>query len=259
MIKMKYAAALLLAVLIAAGFCACTPNPVQPRESDSMTASGTVPSIETERESGTESGAESMPDIEAPETLPETEASVPGMTLGFYRRDKALGARVRMGDSALKWTAGTDIQTFSTFFSDEEQLSAASFSGVFRDCIGKIPGSEQFRIGYSVTFSFRDSGETVTTVIKTPTDLGAYFSYLEIYLYDDVNQEPGAWYSHLLPEQVTENTLLSSLKLTAGKNIDALGDMITVTAFAYRSDADFAPDGSYCGMYKTTARISRIY
>ena len=259
MIRMKRTAAGLFAALIPAGLFACTPDTVQPRESESTAAPKTGETVETERETGSENTTGEAPDTKSAETLPETDAPVPGMALGFYRRDKMLGARVKMGDCALKWTAGTDIQTFSTFFSTEERLPSSAFSGVFRECTAKIPGAEQFRIGYSVTFFFRDSGETVTEVILSPSDLGTYFSYLEIYLYDDVNQEPGAWYSHLLPEQMTEKTLISSIKLTAGKNIDALGDTITVTAFAYRSEADFGADGSYCGNYQTTVRVTRIY
>ena len=253
MIVRRFTAALLMLWMII-GMYGCGQHGADAQESETgETATSAVQ--ETKPETLPSTAASTEEETQPTETVPETEAPIPGMVMGFYRRDKALGVRAKMGDSILKWTAGSDIQTFSTFYSDEPQIPASSFSGVWRDCASKIPGSDQLRIGYAVTFSFRDTGETVTIQIKSPSDLGEYFDYLEIYLYDDVNQQPGAWYSHLLPEQMTAETLMTSIKLTAGKKIDALEDQITVTAFAYRSEADFAPDGSYCGIYQTSARI----
>ena len=62
-----------------------------------------------------------------------------------------------------------------------------------------------------------------------------------------VNQIQGNWYSHLLASEVTDNTVMTSIKLTAGTDIALVGDTIKVTAFVYSSDSDFDADGNYTG------------
>ena len=48
---------------------------------------------------------------------------------------------------------------------------------------------------------------------------------------------------------ITENTLLTSIKLTAGKKVNEISSDILVTAFTYDND-DFDLDNNYIGISK---------
>ena len=106
--------------------------------------------------------------------------------------------------------------------------------------------SQTCKIGYIVDFKLKD-GQEIKKTITHPDDVFSYRNYLECYLYDDVNQIQGNWYSHLLASEVTDNTVMTSIKLTAGTDIALVGDTIKVTAFVYSSDSDFDADGNYTG------------
>ena len=75
------------------------------------------------------------------------------------------------------------------------------------------------------------------------------------YLYDDINQVQGEWYSHLLQSEVTDKTRMTSIKFTAGQDIDKVGDTIKLTAFVYNSDDDFDASGNYKGNVSYTVTI----
>ncbi len=51
--------------------------------------------------------------------------------------------------------------------------------------------------------------------IRSPKDI-VHTEYLEVYLYDSIHHKPGEWYSHLLENQMKEETLITSFKLTPG-------------------------------------------
>jgi len=80
------------------------------------------------------------------------------------------------------------------------------------------------------------------------------FDYVQLYLYDDVHKEIGAWYSHVTEEEYNEDTLLTSIKLTASTNIDKIISNITVIAFSYDED-DFDEEGFYRGKSKWEVKI----
>ena len=113
---------------------------------------------------------------------------------------------------------------------------------------------ENSKIGYIVSFKLK-SGEEINTTIKNPDDVFVYRNYLENYLYDDINQVQGEWYSHLLQSEVTDKTRMTSIKFTAGQDIDKVGDTIKLTAFVYNSDDDFDASGNYKGNVSYTVTI----
>ena len=79
---------------------------------------------------------------------------------------------------------------------------------------------------------------------------------MECYLYDDIHQN-GAWeYYHLLPTSMKGSTMITSIKLTAGKKIDQVED-IQLTAFLYRGEEDSNAAGRYAGQNFSTIGIHR--
>ena len=81
-----------------------------------------------------------------------------------------------------------------------------------------------------------------------------YFDpYLYVYLYDDINQQDGAWYSHVEESQVNENTIFSSIKLY--QVTDNFSSPIKLTVFTYKSDDDFDTNGNYRGNSSYTINL----
>ena len=112
------------------------------------------------------------------------------------------------------------------------------------------------KIGYEVKVTLKTGDELICTV-KKPSDTGSIFTYVELYLYDDVHQPDGAWYSHLLDEQVTDETLMTSIKVTTGEKIDEV-QSIYLTVFTYESNSDFDKGtGRYIGGNYTGFEIGR--
>ena len=128
-------------------------------------------------------------------------------------------------------------------------ITGNQFQNVFKDYLDKYTNIDNFKIGYKI--SFLTSNGEVNKTILSPKDTEEFFNYLEIYLYDDYHRQPGVWYSHTTEEEYNEETLLTSIKLTAGKNINDIISDITLTAFTYDYD-DFDEFGNYKGISKYT-------
>ena len=102
---------------------------------------------------------------------------------------------------------------------------------------------ENYKIGYQISFQVGET-EFQQNILK-PSDTNAIFEYIQIYLYDDINQENG-WYDHITEEEITANTIFTSLKLTASTKIEEITSPIIITAFTYDED-DFDESENYRG------------
>ena len=76
-----------------------------------------------------------------------------------------------------------------------------------------------------------------------------------IYLYDDINQTPGTFYSHLEPEDMKDNTIISSIKLFLAQEGSKISSPITLTVFTYDGDEDFTEEKKYRGISSYTINI----
>ena len=184
------------------------------------------------------------------ESEPEpVQTTIEGVrSLSFYRRNPDTKVREKKSEFSAPWVRGTDISSFEVFASDEESITfqTAYFDDAFNAYWNAFEGKENCRIGYTVDFDLKSGEHIHKTLLKAGDEL-EYRPYLENYLYDDVHQAKGAWYSHLLPEQMTDTTLMTSIKFTPGEKIDEVGDTITVKAFVYNSEKDFDENGDYIG------------
>lgn len=148
-----------------------------------------------------------------------------------------------------------DIDCFEILASEEELLSGTSFRAIWNNAWNGHDGAENAKIGFHISFT-TTGGETVSKTLLKPSDSQAFFAYLEIYMYDDIHQTPGAWYTHLEDRDMTAETIISSIKLTAGSRIAEVGD-IALTAFIYNEDSCFDADGNYIGTVKKTIVITQ--
>ena len=78
--------------------------------------------------------------------------------------------------------------------------------------------------------------------------------YIECWLYDDYHREPHKFYSHLKPSSMKKETLITSIKLTAGKQIGHVTD-IWLTAFICDSLDNFDAERNYIGDTSCTIHI----
>lgn len=177
--------------------------------------------------------------------------------LSLYKNYKAEGARKKInGSFESEWIQGQDISSFEAIASDTESISTDGryFQDLWKAYWEPFENHEDCKIGYYVRFDLK-SGETVSKTILVPEDVEDYKNYIENYLYDDIHQVPGQWYSHLLDEEVNEETVITSIKFTAGKDIAEVEDEILLTAFVYYSDDDFDDEGNYIGDTSCTIKI----
>lgn len=148
-----------------------------------------------------------------------------------------------------EWIKNQDLLVFSTFATKENVISGDSFQDVFTS-YWNFDTSSQCKIGYMITFTLQD-GRYIQKNILQPEDAQDIYSYLQVYLYDDVHQKKGAFYTHI--EKVEEDTLLTSIKLTGSTQVDEIVSPIYLTAFIYENENDFDSHGMYKGksLYKT--------
>lgn len=163
---------------------------------------------------------------------PTLEAGLPNV-IGLYINDNGTRKLVA-NEFASVWTQGQDIKCFEAIAADRETISGNGFAVIWNAEWNKYENTGSVKIGYSLTIKLK-TGKEITYDIKTPSDTQQNRDYIETYLYDDVHQTPGQWYSHLEENAITEETVATSIKLTAGNKISDVENII-LTAYLYTAD-----------------------
>ena len=204
-----------------------------------------------------DSGEETPPDSGEEDPLPPPPPAAPVISpnvVGIYiPATDGTRNRVRITEFSSVRTAKTDIDCFEILASREEICAGKSFAGIWNDAWAQHENTEGPKIGFIIHFSL-PGGQYVHTQILKPSDTLDFYEYLEIYLYDDIHQD-GGWYTHLEDKDMTEETIISSIKLTSGSKISQVGD-ISLTAFLYQGDDCFDSKGEYIGEILETIVIS---
>ena len=195
--------------------------------------------------------------VTAPTTTPTTAPSAPQISpdvVGIYiPAADGTAARKLVTEFSAKRTAKTDIDCFEIIASGEDSLEGRSFASIWKAAWDAHESGEDAKIGFQIEFRL-NSGAEVSKVILKPGDSKEFYDYLEVYLYDDIHQD-GGWYSHLEDQDMTEETIISSIKLTSGSKIGEVGQ-IRLTAFIYTGEACFDTDGRYIGDVSATIVIT---
>lgn len=148
--------------------------------------------------------------------------------------------------------SGTDIGSFEVFLTDEEIINGTNFKNTWNTYYNKYENIENHKIGFNIKFILND-GTSYNANYLEP-DTYKYGEYFYTYLYDDIHQEDGAFYSHI--ENMDENTLLTSIKIYAVDGIDKVESFI-LSAFTYDTEDDFDDEGNYRGNSIYVIRIKR--
>lgn len=146
----------------------------------------------------------------------------------------------------------TDIISLEVYYTRDEVLSGSQ-KNLWNTYFNKYSDIDKYKIGFNISFQV---GEDIRSVqILKPSDVNSIFDYVQIYLYDDINQD-GGFYSHITDSEFNDNSILSSVKLTASTKIDDITSDIKVKVFTYDED-DFDDNGIYKGSSYYEAIISR--
>ncbi|MCF0141938.1 MAG: hypothetical protein HUJ75_01025 [Parasporobacterium sp.] len=161
---------------------------------------------------------------------------------------------------AAPWTTEEDLATFGAYNTDAQTIPIDSEKSSHEDPWWSVDTAVTYKIGYEISFE-TEEGHQVVTILE-PKDLDnnpllfngdidstpQIDQYFGVWLYDDINQE-GTWYSHLLQSEVTEDTLITSIKLRPVEKSFQINNM-KLKAFSYSDrNVEFDEAGHYIGNY----------
>jgi len=158
------------------------------------------------------------------------------ITIGLYDDD----TRLLLSDVSGVFKNEVDIGSYAAFASQEQKLPSGYIQNVWKSYWSAIAGSESYKIGYELSFTL-STGTKVNQMILSPKDTEAIFNLIEVYIYDDAIQPLNHWYSHLLENQINENTHITSIKLHGCVGTKDILSPIILTVFTYNGDEDFDP------------------
>ena len=151
--------------------------------------------------------------------------------------ENSLGFERLNNEIELSWFPKNDIIVLCTFYSNDEFIKLDFYQNIWKNYASNIENINNYKIGWEISFDTYD--KKIYKKISFPNDTSDFYDYLEVYLYDSLNQEIGAWYSHLLDEQIKDNTLLTTIKLTCGNKCNEITSNIHVKVFSYNGNDDF--------------------
>lgn len=171
--------------------------------------------------------------------------------LGMYINNKGMRNLVSSYDSEL--TQYKDIVSLEVYYTKDELLTGNQ-KELWNYYYQSYEGVENKKIGYYIYFEVME--EKFERMILKPSDGDSIFDYIQIYLYDDINQD-GGYYDHITDSEVREDSIFSSIKLTASTRISEITSSIKVKVFTYDED-DFDEDGLYRGNSYYEVIINRV-
>lgn len=166
---------------------------------------------------------------------PRAEESV---SVGLYLSDLEAKSLVSSYTSPL--TLYKDIVSLEVFYTNNPSLRGEQVNLWNQYCDEEK--TNLYRIGYIIEYKVED--REVRQVILSPRDTEAIFNEIQVYLYDDIHQNKKI-YSHVTEEEYGEDTLFTSIKLTASTNIDQIRSPITLTVFVYEKENTSKELGRY--------------
>ncbi|MHB8961828.1 MAG: hypothetical protein ACYC5K_01575 [Saccharofermentanales bacterium] len=161
------------------------------------------------------------------------------------------------------WETGKDIGVFYAYPTQKESVENLPYMDLFKKYWNTdiFPQADEYKIGYHLSFTLQ-SKEVVEMTIRLPKDCPkdpkAYFyQYIEIYVYDNLHRIPGPTFYHLEESSTYAETIMTSIKLTAGTKSDQV-ESARLTVFVFKDDCDFDPvTGDYIGKTSYTVDVLR--
>ena len=149
---------------------------------------------------------------------------------------------------------GEDLLSVDVYFTDEADVGSSNTKYNFNKYYNNYENISNYKIGFDVSF---DAGDKHYHHVVLDPDVEYVLNpYVYIYLYDDVHQADGSWYSHITMDEYNENTIFSSIKLYMAERTSEITSPITLKVFTYDSEEDFDEEGNYRGISSHTMTIN---
>lgn len=172
--------------------------------------------------------------------LPKPYVDTNPVVVGLYTSSRQL-----ITESMGVFVKNVDIGVYSVFYTQAAMAPKGRVQTVFPQLAEAYGLDEPVKIGYELTFTLKD-GTVIRQTITGPLDeQSEFWTYVRVYLYDDVHVPINTWYSHLLPSQMTDNTLMTSIKLTGNTKTDQIDGSLLLKVFTTDDPEDFDPDTGY--------------
>ena len=146
-----------------------------------------------------------------------------------------------------------DIATFQVYYTDIDTLDSSNIKHNYLKYYNQYESIQNHKTGFYI--SFKAEEKEIEQLILDPSTKHAMTPYLYVYLYDGVNQKDGAYYSHLEPEDMKEDTIISSIKLFLAQEGSKISSPISLTVFTYDTEDDFDESNLYRGKSSYTIEI----
>ena len=152
-----------------------------------------------------------------------------------------------------------DITTFQVFFSNDEEVrfSNVKFGEYFYNTFSEINPDKKYKIGFNLSYDLND-GTHISQNIFGPSTTQTNYDYIEVYLYDSYKHRNDSFYSHIEEYEYNDETMMTSIKLTAGSKFNDIASKITLTVFTYDEDDFDEETYEYRGNSKYSLQISNI-
>lgn len=151
--------------------------------------------------------------------------------VGLYDDLENNGTYTRLYDWNEPWVKGRDIAVFDVIPSFESVLSGDDYKTLWNAEAKKLSSDSLPKPYFLLEYTLSDGTERSVDIYSwKEADAVTKEGYIEIYLYDDIHQEDGVWYYHLTENTTDENSVISSIKITAGDSISEVKH-IRLTAF----------------------------
>ena len=191
---------------------------------------------------------------EIKEELQNTYIDENPITPGIYMYYNSYTNRALLTEYTTNWQLNTDLCSLEIYYTTEATIPGTNQKKLWNNYYNNYENIDNYRIGYNITF--KTQNETINKTILSPKDTNDIYDYMQIYLYDDIHQKDGAWYSHITEEEFNNESILSSIKLTGSTLTNEIISDITLTVFTYDDD-DFDENNQYRGKSKSTITIKR--
>ena len=216
--------------------------------------------------------AQAASSVQEPETTTEKPAAsiTNDKPVNLYTMDYDTMTCNRVRELTKAWTPEEDLEAFGAFCASEESFPFTSETDAHNETWNRVNTATEYKIGYELSFDAGGQHKIITILepgdIESNPDLymgdypedGDYdgiTGYLGAWVYDDMHQDGGS-YIHITQDEVTDETLLTSIKLRPTPQSDEISNLV-LTAFSYSSPEEFDSDGHYCGNYASQVVINK--
>lgn len=173
--------------------------------------------------------------------------------LGMYLYTNSSTNRKITPEYSTNWILNIDLLSLEVYYTTDNEIPGTNQKQLWNNYYNNYQNIDNYRIGYKIEFIAE--GKEISKTILSPQDTEEIYDYMQIYLYDDINQTSN-WYDHVDKNKYTETTLLTSIKLTGSTKTNKITSNITLTVFTYDYD-DFDENNEYRGISQYTTIIKR--